>query len=31
MDPDWVRAFVQRHREEPSPLSGKEALRNLPA
>lgn len=30
-DPDWVRAFVQRHREELSPLSRKEALKNLPA
>jgi 3-methyladenine DNA glycosylase AlkD len=30
-DPDWVRAFVQRHGEELSPLSRREALRNLPA
>jgi 3-methyladenine DNA glycosylase AlkD len=30
-DPDWVRAFVQRHWEQLSPLSRKEALRNLPA
>ena len=30
-DPDWVRAFVQRHGEQLSPLSRKEALRNLPA
>jgi 3-methyladenine DNA glycosylase AlkD len=30
-DPAWVRAFVQRHWEELSPLSRKEALRNLPA
>ena len=30
-DPDWVRAFVQRHGEHLSPLSRKEALRSLPA
>lgn len=30
-DPDWVRAFVQRHGQELSPLSRREALRNLPA
>ena len=30
-DPAWVRAFVQRHWDELSPLSCKEALRNLPA
>ncbi len=30
-DPAWVRAFVQRHWDELSPLSRKEALRNLPA
>lgn len=29
-DPAWVRAFVQRHWDELSPLSRKEALRNLP-
>ncbi|WP_427130957.1 DNA alkylation repair protein [Pseudarthrobacter sp. S9] len=29
-DPDWVRAFVQRHGQDLSPLSRKEALRNLP-
>ena len=28
-DPDWVRDFVQRHGQELSPLSRKEALRNL--
>jgi 3-methyladenine DNA glycosylase AlkD len=28
-DPAWVRAFVQRHWDELSPLSRKEALRNL--
>lgn len=30
-DPAWVRAFVQRHWDDLSPLSRKEALRNLPA
>lgn len=30
-DPDWVRAFVQRHGQALSPLSRKEALRNLHA
>jgi 3-methyladenine DNA glycosylase AlkD len=30
-DPAWVRAFVQRHWDELSPLSRKEALRNLAA
>lgn len=30
-DPDWVRAFVQEHREELSPLSRREALKNLAA
>ncbi len=30
-DPDWVRLFVQRHRDDLSPLSRKEALKNLPA
>jgi 3-methyladenine DNA glycosylase AlkD len=30
-DPAWVRAFVQRHWEDLSPLSRTEALRNLPA
>ena len=30
-DPAWVRAFVLRHGEELSPLSRREALRNLPA
>ncbi len=29
-DPDWVRAFVERHRGELSPLSLREALRKLP-
>ena len=29
-DPDWVRAFVERHRTELSALSRKEALRKLP-
>ncbi|MET3921736.1 DNA alkylation repair protein [Arthrobacter sp. UYEF20] len=29
-EPDWVRAFVKRHRTELSPLSRKEALRKLP-
>lgn len=30
-DPDWVRTFVQRHWDRLSPLSRKEALRNLDA
>lgn len=30
-DPDWVRAFVQQHWADLSPLSRTEALRNLPA
>lgn len=30
-DPDWVRAFVQQHWVDLSPLSRTEALRNLPA
>jgi 3-methyladenine DNA glycosylase AlkD len=30
-DPAWVQSFVQRHWDELSPLSRKEALRNLPA
>jgi 3-methyladenine DNA glycosylase AlkD len=30
-DPDWVRAFVRRHGERLSPLSRREAVRNLPA
>lgn len=30
-DPAWVRAFVLRHGDELSPLSRREALRNLPA
>ncbi|SDP56747.1 3-methyladenine DNA glycosylase AlkD [Arthrobacter sp. ok909] len=29
-DPDWVVAFVQRHQDELSPLSRREALKNLP-
>ena len=29
-DPDWVRQFVAMHGEELSPLSRREALRNLP-
>lgn len=29
-DPDWVRAFVDRHRAGLSPLSAAEALRKLP-
>ncbi|RKR29725.1 3-methyladenine DNA glycosylase AlkD [Arthrobacter oryzae] len=30
-DPEWVRAFVQRHRDQLSPLSRREALRRLAA
>lgn len=30
-DPEWVRAFVQRHRDQLSPLSRREALRSLSA
>ena len=30
-DPAWVQAFVRRHWDELSPLSRKEALRNLAA
>jgi 3-methyladenine DNA glycosylase AlkD len=30
-DPDWVRAFVATHEAALSPLSRREALRNLPA
>jgi 3-methyladenine DNA glycosylase AlkD len=30
-DPDWVSAFVRRHGERLSPLSRREAVRNLPA
>ncbi|WP_427007262.1 DNA alkylation repair protein [Pseudarthrobacter sp. H2] len=30
-DPGWVRAFVRRHGEGLSPLSRREAVRNLPA
>ena len=28
-DPGWVRAFVDRHRDDLAPLSRREALKNL--